>query len=183
MPDSFHRLIVKALAFKPIGQVRQFVFDYLLDERPINTTALQTNLEHYKRLEGEAKEAERRISELEEIVREGERIRTEQRTADSHRYMELRADCEAAQTRVRESAEALAQEQARKAGLQLQSETIQKEIQALQQEWERLLYFLYSRHHSKLRQAADARDLVRINQYADALNAEAEDVLSYQVDL
>jgi uncharacterized protein YPO0396 len=87
LPDSFHRLIAKALAFKPIGQVRQFVFDYLLDPRPIDTAALQANLEHYKRLEGEAKDAEKRIEELEEIVREGERIRTEQRTVESHRYM------------------------------------------------------------------------------------------------
>jgi uncharacterized protein YPO0396 len=91
LPESFHRLIVKALAFKPIGQVRQFVFDYLLDPRPVDTAALQANLENYKRLEGEAKEAQDRIAELELIVREGERIRSEQRTAESHRYMELRA--------------------------------------------------------------------------------------------
>jgi uncharacterized protein YPO0396 len=83
LPESFHRLIVKALAFKPIGQVRQFVFDYLLDPRPIDTVALQDNLEHYKRLEAEAREAQRRIDELSEIVKEGERIRTEQRTASA----------------------------------------------------------------------------------------------------
>jgi uncharacterized protein YPO0396 len=58
LPEQFHRLVVKALAFKPIGQVRQFVFDYLLDERRLDTGALQSNLEHYKRLEGEAREAE-----------------------------------------------------------------------------------------------------------------------------
>lgn len=72
LPESFHRLIVKALAFKPIGQVRQFVFDYLLDPRPIDTAALQDNLEHYKRLEAEAKAAQKRIEELSEIVKEGD---------------------------------------------------------------------------------------------------------------
>ena len=33
------------------------------------------------------------------------------------------------------------------------------------------------------RRAADRRDLSLINDHADALNAEAEDVLGYQVDL
>src|SRR5204863_1721046 len=74
LPESFHRLIVKALAFKPIGQVRQFIFDYLLDPRPIDTASLQDNLEHYKRLEAEARDGQQRINELADIVREGERI-------------------------------------------------------------------------------------------------------------
>ncbi len=36
---------------------------------------------------------------------------------------------------------------------------------------------------AQARRAADARDLALINHHADGLNAEAEDVLSYQVDL
>jgi metal-responsive CopG/Arc/MetJ family transcriptional regulator len=36
---------------------------------------------------------------------------------------------------------------------------------------------------AEARRAADARDLEAINRHADALNAEAEDVLSYQADL
>lgn len=91
LPESFHRLIVKALAFKPIGQVRQFVFDYLLDPRPIDTAALQANLDHYKRLEEEAKAAQQRIERLGEVVCEGERIKAEQRTVETHEYLQLRA--------------------------------------------------------------------------------------------
>jgi metal-responsive CopG/Arc/MetJ family transcriptional regulator len=36
---------------------------------------------------------------------------------------------------------------------------------------------------ARARQAADARDLALINRHAGKLNAEAEDVLGYQVDL
>ena len=36
---------------------------------------------------------------------------------------------------------------------------------------------------ARARRAADQRDLAVINQHADALNAEADDVLRYQVDL
>ncbi|MBZ5726796.1 MAG: hypothetical protein LAP87_17590 [Acidobacteriia bacterium] len=94
LPATFHRLLVKALAFKPLGQVRQFVFDYLLDPKPVDTAALQANLEHYKRLEAEARDAQRRIEELNQIVAMGEKIEAERRVAISHKYQELRAHYE-----------------------------------------------------------------------------------------
>jgi uncharacterized protein YPO0396 len=138
LPESFHRLIVKALAFKPIGQVRQFVFDYLLDDRPINTVALQSNLEHYKRLEGEAQEAEKRIAELDEIVREGERIITEQRTAESHQYMELQADMESSQIKVAELEGGIAQHRADLQLLLTRKKNIPEELRQITHELERL---------------------------------------------
>jgi metal-responsive CopG/Arc/MetJ family transcriptional regulator len=36
---------------------------------------------------------------------------------------------------------------------------------------------------ARARHAADQRDLTLINRYADELNAEAEDVLAYQIEL
>jgi uncharacterized protein YPO0396 len=101
LPEAFHRLIVKALDFKPIGEVRDFVFHYLLDERPVDTAALQANLEHYKRLEAQARDAERRLEALDAICSQGERIAQERRTAESHRYLCLRAEVELAETEAR----------------------------------------------------------------------------------
>ncbi|HVY60987.1 MAG TPA: ATP-binding protein, partial [Planctomycetota bacterium] len=138
LPESFHRLIVKALSFKPIGQVRQFVFDYLLDPRPIDTAALQANLDHYKRLEGEAKDAEARIKELEEIVRRGERIESEQRTAESHRYLELRADLEAADTTSADLEEELGDTRAKLEGLGTRSQALDTELEQLEIELDRV---------------------------------------------
>jgi uncharacterized protein YPO0396 len=153
LPESFHRLIVKALAFKPIGQVRQFVFDYLLDPRPIDTLALQDNLEHYKQLETEAGEARKRIDELSEIVKEGERIRTEQRTADSHRYMELRADEDDAAVRVAALERRLDESRNAIAALTSREETLRAELEALQQNWERVIGLLEG--HEGYRQLHD----------------------------
>jgi uncharacterized protein YPO0396 len=171
LPESFHRLIVKALAFKPIGQVRQFVFDYLLDDRPINTVALQSNLEHYKRLEGEAQEAEKRIAELEEIVREGERIITEQRTAESHQYMELRADMESSQMKVAELEGEIAQHQAVLQLLLARKKAIPEELRQITQELDRLRKLLEGhevyQHLIELeRQIEDTRR--NLNEAADA---------------
>jgi uncharacterized protein YPO0396 len=102
LPQSFYRLLVKALDFKPIGQVRDFVFRYLLDPRPVDTAALQQNLEHYKRLEAQAHDAERRLTALDGICAQGEKIGAERRTLESHRFVWLRAGVELAEARVTE---------------------------------------------------------------------------------
>lgn len=102
LPEAFHRLIVKALDFRPIGHVSDFVLQYLLDARDVDTASLQANLEHYKRLEAQARDAERRLGALEAICVQGERIALERRTAESHRYLALRADVALAEEAVRE---------------------------------------------------------------------------------
>lgn len=68
LSPEFTKILVKALAFKPLGQVTQFVMDFLLDPRPLETQSLQANLASYKALEQKAKEAERRIACLERIT-------------------------------------------------------------------------------------------------------------------
>jgi uncharacterized protein YPO0396 len=94
LPESFHRLIVKALDFRPIGRVRDFVLHYLLDERPVDTASLQANLEHYKKLEAQAKDAERRLDSLEKICVVGARLAQERASAEGHQFLTLRAQVE-----------------------------------------------------------------------------------------
>jgi len=184
LPVSFHRLIVKSLSFKPIGQVRQFVFDYLLDPHPIDTAALQSNLEHYKRLEGEAKEAEKRMVELEEIVREGERMRTEQRTAESHRYLELRADQETAQARVDALDVTRAESEAILEGLNTRADKIKEELDSVGRDWERVIAML--ERHETYRQLQDLErqllDTERRVRDAESADHEARALLAVQSD-
>ena len=182
LPESFHRLLVKALAFKPIGQVRQFVFEYLLDPRPVDTAALQSNLEHYKRLEGEAKDAERRITELEEVVAEGERIESERRTAESHRYMELRAESDQAVTQVQRLEARIQEAESLLKSLKIQAELIRSEIEHHRNEYERVIRQLEG--HESYRQLREIeRDLLRIEEdirNGSEADAEARELLSRQ---
>src|SRR5262249_43668754 len=94
LPESFHRLIVKALDFRPIGRVRDFVLHYLLDERPVDTASLQANLEHYKKLEAQAKDAECRLDSLEKICVMGARLARERANVEDHQFLVLRAQVE-----------------------------------------------------------------------------------------
>jgi energy-coupling factor transporter ATP-binding protein EcfA2 len=98
LPKDFHRLIARTLAFRPLGDIREFVFAYLLDPRPVDTATLQANLEHYKRMEAQAKDAEVRITALDEICALGDRIAVERHTNESHQYVYLRADVDLAIT-------------------------------------------------------------------------------------
>ncbi len=142
LPEAFHRLIVKALDFKPIGEVRDFVFHYLLDERPVDTAALQANLEHYKRLEAQARDAERRIAALDTICGQGERIAQERRTAESHRYLTLRAEVELAEAQVQAIERQLADAALTRDGLAGELQRAEDQLAFFRRERDRLIEML-----------------------------------------
>ncbi|MBN1208214.1 MAG: AAA family ATPase [Myxococcaceae bacterium] len=142
LPPSFHRLLVKALDFKPIGQVRDFVFHYLLDERMVDTAALQANIEHYKRLEAEARAAERRIADLDAICAQGERILHKRRTAEAHEYLILRARQHLAEERAQETEAEIARIQLTRQQNDAELARLDKELAFLEREHERIIGLL-----------------------------------------
>lgn len=158
LPESFHRLIVKALAFKPIGQVRQFVFDYLLDPRPIDTAALQANLDHYKHLEEEANAAEQRIERLQEVAHQGERIKAEQRTVETHEYLQLRAKHDHTRLELDDLEVLLASTNTKLVSLSNRKTAIAHELESTERELERIRKMLEG--HEVYRQITELeRDL------------------------
>ena len=142
LPTSFHRLLVKALAFKPLGQVRDFVFNYLLDPRPVDTESLQANLEHYKRLEAEAHKAEQRIRALDGICELGERIAQERRTAESHRYLASRGALDDAEDEVRRLEQQIADIEDRRAALRAEQALLGERLAFVDGERERVIGLL-----------------------------------------
>jgi uncharacterized protein YPO0396 len=182
LPEQFHRLLVKALAFKPIGQVRQFVFEYLLDPRPVDTVALQSNLEHYKQLEGEAKEAEKRIAELEEVVAEGERIESERRTVESHRYLELSAESERTATEADRAETRIVEAQSSLNLLKVDAEAVLRQKENCDSDYERVIRQLEA--HESYRQLVDIErdlnDIERKIEEASDADIEARKLLGGQ---
>lgn len=102
LPESFHRLIVKGLAFKPIGKVKDFVFNYLLDENPVDTKSMQANLAHYKELEAKAAGAKSRIAALIPIKETSLQIDKERGYERVFSYLILRAKEEACKDEIYE---------------------------------------------------------------------------------
>lgn len=65
---KFTSLIPKALAFRPIHNIKEFVYTYVLDEKKLNIDALRENVRSFQELEKVLQDVRSRIEEL-EIVR------------------------------------------------------------------------------------------------------------------
>jgi uncharacterized protein YPO0396 len=182
LPESFHRLIVKGLDFKLIGRVEDFVHSYLLDENPVDTASLQTNLENYKRLEGKAKEAEERVAALDGICAQGEKIHTERRAADQHLFLSLHGEQDVMRDRVAKAAEEIASNRAEQAAIAAESAAIEPRITSAVRERDRLIGLLQHSAVFQQREALDA-DLRRatedLTRSAEA-DAEARRILDAQ---
>lgn len=108
LSDRFFTLLVKALAFQPITDIRRFVYDYVLEARSINIEAMRENLQQYRQFELLAAQTREKISALEEIRSTfAEKLRVEEAILTQD-YLILRARREAAAERW----EALEQERA-----------------------------------------------------------------------
>lgn len=65
--DKFFSLIPKALAFKPIDDIKDFVYSYVLDEKEVNIEVLRENVHSYQDLKRTLENVKRRMKKLEQI--------------------------------------------------------------------------------------------------------------------
>lgn len=65
--DKFFSLIPKALAFKPIDDIKDFVYSYVLDEKEVNIEVLRENVRTYQDLERTLENVKKRMEKLERI--------------------------------------------------------------------------------------------------------------------
>lgn len=67
--DKFFRLIPKALAFRPIDDIKDFVYSYVLDAKEVNIDVLRENVRSYQDLQRTLENVKVRIDILDEIYR------------------------------------------------------------------------------------------------------------------
>lgn len=67
LEDKFFSLIPKALAFKPIDDIKDFVYSYVLDEKEVNIEVLRENVHTYQDLKRTLESVKRRMEKLEKI--------------------------------------------------------------------------------------------------------------------
>lgn len=65
--DKFFTLIPKALAFKPINDIKDFVYSYVLDEKEVNIDILRENVRSYQDLGRTLESVKQRMRKLEQI--------------------------------------------------------------------------------------------------------------------
>ena len=67
LEDKFFRLVPKALAFRPIDDIKDFVYSYVLDEKEVNIDVLRENVRTYQDLQRTLENVKLRIGRLEKI--------------------------------------------------------------------------------------------------------------------
>lgn len=85
LEEKFFSLIPKALAFKPIHDIKDFVYSYVLDEKDVNIDVLKENVRSYQDLERMLQDVKQRLGELEFI---GEKEREVENYLRIDRYQE-----------------------------------------------------------------------------------------------
>lgn len=65
--DKFFSLIPKALAFKPIDDIKDFVYSYVLDEKEVNIQVLRENVRSYQDLKITLENVKKRMEKLQQI--------------------------------------------------------------------------------------------------------------------
>ena len=67
LEDKFFRLIPKAMAFRPIDDIKDFVYSYVLDEKEVNIDILRENVRTYQELQYTLEKIKLRMGRLEKI--------------------------------------------------------------------------------------------------------------------
>lgn len=72
--NKFFSLIPKALAFRPINDIKDFVYSYVLDAKEVNIDILRENVRTYQDLERTLDSVKQRMRELEQIEKCHDRV-------------------------------------------------------------------------------------------------------------
>jgi PHD/YefM family antitoxin component YafN of YafNO toxin-antitoxin module len=81
--ETFFSLFVKGISFKPITNLRKFVYDYILEERPVDVDTMRDYAERYRQMENQLLNTEAEIAALEEVCGEFEKVENLRRGSDN----------------------------------------------------------------------------------------------------
>lgn len=76
LEDKFFKLIPKAMAFRPIDDIKDFVYSYVLDEKEVNIDILRENVRTYQDLQRTLDKIKLRMGRLEKIEDSTDRWKT-----------------------------------------------------------------------------------------------------------
>lgn len=84
--ETYFSLLPKALAFKPIADVKEFIYHYLLEEKTLDVEAIKESIHSYRDLEATLKIIKQKIADLEDMKLTYEEI---QKNQDQKRFYEF----------------------------------------------------------------------------------------------
>lgn len=92
--EKFFRLIPKAMAFRPIDDIKDFVYSYVLDEKEVNIDILRENVRTYQDLQRTLENVKIRIGRLDVIERFHDQAADGQEKDRMYEYFLARAEAD-----------------------------------------------------------------------------------------
>lgn len=134
--ERFFDLFVKAFSFKPVGDIKEFVYDFVLDPQPLDIEPMQKAREHLNGLQAIAERVEKQIAALQEIRQVHQDRQRLARLLHQHIYLVRRAQCEQAeeewagnQSQIEQVNAQLAQLEAEQRDMEIQEQQIALSLQ------------------------------------------------------
>ncbi|MDD3129018.1 MAG: SbcC/MukB-like Walker B domain-containing protein [Candidatus Izemoplasmatales bacterium] len=84
--ENYFSLLPKALAFKPIPDVKDFIYRYLLEEKELDVESIKESIHAYRDLEATLKIIKSKVNDLEEIKHLYEEIKNNQDQKQFYEY-------------------------------------------------------------------------------------------------
>ena len=125
--DKFFRLIPKALAFKPIDDIKDFVYSYVLDEKEVNIEILRENVRTYQDMERTLDNVKKRMKKLKKIQELHQRLQERMERDQMYEYFLKRSDLDLVEGKIRSIDAAKKNEEVRLEQAKVQLEMLQKE--------------------------------------------------------
>lgn len=125
--DKFFRLIPKALAFKPIDNIKDFVYSYVLDEKEVNIELLRENVRSYQDLERTLESVKKRMEKLEQIESFHEEVESCEKRDGMYEFFLSQAEVDLVKERIRRLEGEIGAEEYRQKHLGSQLEETEKE--------------------------------------------------------
>lgn len=100
--EDFYRMIPKALAFKPISDVKDFIYQNILEEKEIDVTSIKDAIRSYKDLESTLKLIKSKVTDLKDIEMLYEQINSIEERKNYLNYLLKLFEVESFETRKNE---------------------------------------------------------------------------------
>ena len=175
--DDFFRLIHKALAFKPIADVKEFIYDHLLEEKQIDVENIRDSIRSYKELENTLKVIKQKITDLHEIEGIYKDIKSNEDAKNFYSYILQLFEEKAIKLEVDELKVKKVQVNEQKEAKALEIKRIESEIEALD-ERSRELYRLLSTNEEFVQNEYIDKQIIKTRTTIDELSLLEKEYLA-----
>ena len=173
--DKFFRLIPKALAFKPIDDIKDFVYSYVLDEKEVNIDILQENVRTYQDLERTLESVKRRMLKLEQIEKHHDDVLDCEKKDQMYEFFLQQAQLDITKENIQSTQSEIHSEEYR-------LKQIKETLEQLKTEWENKQE-METNLRVELKQNKDFLALEEQEKEKDRLQAEAKNCMDEKKEL